>query len=77
MAARASLGTLPPELKAKIVAMAFDQQESWKKRDPQAFEKAFKPHTRATRDRWHALSLVNWEFRHLAADHIFRVSHTA
>ncbi|KAL8287557.1 hypothetical protein RQP46_003415 [Phenoliferia psychrophenolica] len=69
---RASLTTLPTEIKAKIVAMAYLQQEAWKERDPKTFKAAFETDDAETRSRWHPLSLVNKEFRELYIPHIFR-----
>ncbi|KAL8287561.1 hypothetical protein RQP46_003419 [Phenoliferia psychrophenolica] len=71
---RASLTTLPTEIKAKIVEMAYLQQEAWKERDPAGFRTAFETDDAETRSRWHPLSLVSKEFRELAAPHIFSVS---
>ncbi|KAL8287560.1 hypothetical protein RQP46_003418 [Phenoliferia psychrophenolica] len=66
---RASLTTLPTEIKAKIVEMAYLQQEAWKERDPEGFRAAVKD----DHSRWHPLSLVSKEFRELSAVHIFKV----
>ncbi|KAL8287558.1 hypothetical protein RQP46_003416 [Phenoliferia psychrophenolica] len=76
MLPRASLTTLPTEIKAKIVEMAFDSQEAWKKRDPEGFTAAFEPDDDETRSRWHPMSLMNKEFRELSVPHIFKVLHS-
>ncbi|KAL8287259.1 hypothetical protein RQP46_003711 [Phenoliferia psychrophenolica] len=64
--ARASLSTLPLELKAKVVEMVSDQENAWKDRvkDPEA--------RRGHINSLSSLALVNKELRELAAKHQFK-----
>ncbi|KAL8287252.1 hypothetical protein RQP46_003704 [Phenoliferia psychrophenolica] len=65
--ARASFGTLPLELKAKIVEMTSDQEDAW-------LDRVTDPETPADHiNSLSALAPVNMELRQLAAKHQFKV----
>ncbi|KAL8291478.1 hypothetical protein RQP46_002456 [Phenoliferia psychrophenolica] len=64
----ASFSTLPPELKARIVEIASDQEDAYKERVQNAEERA--SHINGLS----ALALVNKELRDLAAKHQFKLS---